>query len=553
MTSGVLVRSVAAAVVAVVLGLAGAAGASAAVTLAQVGSFNEPVFVTAPPGDTSRLFVVQQGGRIAVVRDGTPSTFLDISGRVRAGGEQGLLSMAFAPDYATSGTFYVYYTAPPPGGGASGSDLTISAFHATDPDHADPGSERIVLQVPHRLQGNHNGGQLQVGPDGLLWIGTGDGGGGNDQLGNAQKTDPAWNDPAAGHDARLGKLLRIDPAPGPGCDGRCTIPAGNPGFAQPEIWALGLRNPWRFSFDRATGDLVIADVGQETWEEVDLAPAAGGRGAGANYGWNTYEGAHPRGTRDPVGAAPGFTFPVLEKSHGAPDGFSSIAGGYVVRDPALPELAGRYLYADTYAGDIRAVTLGVGGATADAPTGLHVSTLSSFGEDACGRVYAASLDGPVYRLSDSGACVTQSPAGGSGPGTGTGAPPPARPGATDRAPVVRLAAAARQRPWRTGVVRVRVSCDEQCRLSARGTFFITQNGARARAAAARLHRTATARTTLAAGARVTITMKVSARTRRALLRALRRHRRVTLRVAVTATDAAGHARHATARSRIVRR
>jgi glucose/arabinose dehydrogenase len=552
MTSGVVVRSVVTAVVAVIVGLAGAGSASAAVALAQIGSFNEPVFVTAPPGDTSRVFVVQQGGRIAVVRDGTASTFLDISGRVRAGGEQGLLSMAFAPDYATSGTFYVYYTAPPPGGGTTGSDVTISAFHATDPDHADASSERVVLQIPHRLQGNHNGGQLQIGPDGLLWIGTGDGGGGNDQLGNAQKTDPSWNDPAAGHDARLGKLLRVDPAPGTGCDGRCTIPSGNPGFAQREIWAYGLRNPWRFSFDRATGDLVIADVGQDTWEEVDLATAAGGRGAGANYGWNVYEGSHPRGTRDPVGASPGFTFPVLEKSHGAPDGFSSIAGGYVVRDPALPDLAGRYLYADTYAGDIRAVTLGPGGATADVPTGLHISTLSSFGEDACGRVYAASLDGPVYRLSDSGACVTPSAAGG-GSGPGAGAAPPAPHGSIDHAPVIRLTAAPRQRPWRTGVVRVGVSCDEQCRLSARGTFLITRTGPRARAAAVRLQRTATTRTTLAAGARVTIKMKVSARARRALLRALRRERRVTLRVAVTATDVAGHVRHASVRSRILRR
>src|SRR4051812_15186596 len=168
----------------------GAPSAPAAVTLAQIGSFDQPVDVAAPASDVSRVFVVQKTGKIMVVRNGVSSTFLDITGRVRSSGEeQGLLSVAFAPDYATSGTFYVYYTAQPPGGsGASGSDLTISAFHATDPDHADAGSERVVLSIPHREFDTHNGGQLQVGPDGMLWAGTGDGGDGNDSLGNAQKT-----------------------------------------------------------------------------------------------------------------------------------------------------------------------------------------------------------------------------------------------------------------------------------------------------------------------------------------------------------------------------
>jgi glucose/arabinose dehydrogenase len=552
MTAAALGRALLAATVMVVVGLAAAAGASAAVTLAEIGRFDQPVHVAAPAGDASRVFVVQRGGKVAVVRDGVSSTFLDITSRVRStGGEQGLLSMAFAPDYATSGTFYVYYTAPPPGGAAGGSDLMVSAFHATDPDHADPGSERVVLQIPHRRFDNHNGGQLQIGPDGMLWIGTGDGGDGNDSLGNAQKADPSWNDAAAGHDARLGKLLRVDPAPGAGCDGRCTIPAGNPGFAQPEIWATGLRNPWRFSFDRATGDLVIGDVGQGAWEEVDLATAAGGRGAGANYGWNIYEGAHPRGTSTPAGTPAGFTMPVLEKSHAAPDAFVSIAGGVVVRDPALPALAGRYLYADTYAGAIRAVTLGPGGAGADADTGLKASTLVSFGEDACGRVYAVSLDGPVSRLAESGACILPPSAGGPPATSPLGGQTPA--GAPDRAPVLRLAAAARQRPWRSGVVRLRVSCDELCRLSARGTFLITRTQRGAGAARVKVLRTAATRTALAAGATVSLTVKVSAATRRSLLGALRRDRRVTLRIAVAATDAAGHVRHGSARSRIVRR
>jgi glucose/arabinose dehydrogenase len=540
---------VVAALTSVVLAIGAVPPANAAVSLLQVGTFAQPVYVTAPTDDASRLFVVQKTGKIAVVRDGVSSTFLDITSRVRSSGnEQGLLSMAFAPDYATSGTFYVYYTAQPPGGGgAPGSDLTISAFQRTDADHADPGSEREVLQIPHRKFDNHNGGNLQFGPDGMLWIGTGDGGDGNDSLGNAQQTDPTWNDAAAGHDARLGKLLRIDPRVGAGCDGRCTIPAGNPGFGQPEIWAKGLRNPWRFSFDRATGDLVIGDVGQDTWEEVDFA-AAPGRGAGADYGWNVYEGLHPRGSTAPAGAPPGVTMPVLEKAHAAPDSFASIAGGYVVRDPALPALLGRYLYADTYLGEIRAVTVGAGGARGDADTGLHVATLASFGEDACGRVYAVSLDGPVYRLAQSGDCVAPPSPG------GPAVTPPIVPGTPGSAggSLVKVSAAARQRPWKTGVVGVRVSCAQICDITGRGTFLITKANENAGVATVKLLRTATTKTTLAAGATVSLKAKVSARTRRSLLRALHRGRRITLRFAITATDRAGHTRTTSARSRITR-
>ncbi len=542
--------TLAAALTSVVLAIGAATPAGATVSLLQVGTFAQPVYVTAPPDDLSRIFVVQKTGKIAVVRDGVSSTFLDITGRVRSSGnEQGLLSMAFAPDYATSGIFYVYYTAQPPGGsGAPGSDLTISAFQRTDADHADPGSERAVLQIPHRKFDNHNGGNLQFGPDGMLWAGTGDGGDGNDSLGNAQQTSPTWNDAAAGHDARLGKLLRIDPRPGVGCDGHCTIPADNPGFAQPEIWAKGLRNPWRFSFDRVTGDLVIGDVGQDTWEEVDFA-AAPGRGASADYGWNVYEGLHPRGSTAPAGAPPGVTMPVLEKAHAAPDSFSSIAGGYVVRDPALPDLLGRYLYADTFLGNIRAATLSAGGATGDSDTGLHVSTLASFGEDACGRIYAVSLDGPVYRLGQSGVCVPPPSVG------GPGVTPPVTPGGAGAAGLgVKVGAATRQRPWRTGVVRVRVACDQICDVTARGTFLITKANKNAGAAAVvKLQRTAAVKTTLAAGATVSLKAKVSARARHSLLRALHRGRRITLRFAVTATDRAGHTRTTSARSRIVRR
>lgn len=531
--------------------------AGAAVSLLQVGTFAQPVYVTAPAGDPARFFVVQRTGKIVVVRDGVSSTFLDITSRVRtSGGEQGVLSMAFAPDYATSGTFYVYYTAQPPGGrDAVGSELVISAFQRTDADHADPDSERVVLQIPHRKFDNHNGGNLQVGPDGMLWIATGDGGDGDDTLGNAQQTSPSWNDADAGRDARLGKLLRIDPRVGSGCDGRCTIPADNPGFAQPEIWAKGLRNPWRFSFDRQTGDLTIGDVGQAAWEEINFA-AAPGRGAGADYGWNVYEGLHLRGSTAPLAAPAGITMPVLEKAHAAPDSFRSIAGGYVVRDPALPELFGRYVYGDTYVGDIRAVTLAAGGATGDASLGLQrIPTLASFGEDACGRVYAISLQGPVFRLGQSGDCVPRAPDG------GPGVTPPGTPGApgggvgAGGGPGVKVRAATRQRPWTTGAVRLRVSCDQICDIAARGTFLISKANKKAGAAAVVVKplRTSSAKTTLAAGVTVTVKAKVSATTRRALLRALRRDRRITLRFAVTATDRAGHTKTTSARSRIVLR
>jgi hypothetical protein len=242
--------------------------------------------------------------------------------------------------------------------------------------------------------------------------------------------------------------------------------------------------------------------------------------------------------------------PVLEKSHAAPDSFVSIAGGYVVRDPALPDLAGRYLYADTYGGTIRAATLAPGGATGDASTGLHVPTLASFGEDACGRVYAVSLDGPVSRLAQSGECV---PPPGSPAAGAPAAPGGQAPGADRTAPVLRLRAASRQRPWRTGVVRLRVSCDEVCDVRVGGTFVVARSPNGARAAVVSRATTSTAKATLAAGAAVSVKATVSARTRRSLLRSLRRHRRVTLRFTVTARDKAGNARTSTARSRMVLR
>jgi glucose/arabinose dehydrogenase len=345
--------------------------------LQRIGSFQEPVYATGAPGEPSRLFVVERPGRIAVLVSGHRRSrpFLAISGTVNSsGGEQGLLSVAFAPDYRTSGRFYVYYT-------DSANDIRVVQYRRAsgDADVADPASARGVLTVDHRSETNHNGGQLQFGPEGDLYIGVGDGGNEGDPHGYGQNTD-----------VLLGKLLRI--APGP--NGGYTIPAGNP-FAhtpghRPEIWAYGLRNPWRFSFDRATGDLIIGDVGQDKFEEIDFARR--GQGAGANYGWSVFEGD----SRYKPGSAPGAVKPVLVAPHS--EGYCAIIGGYVVRDRALRALYGRYLFGDNCRPQINSALLSTGHARANRATGLSVSSLAGFGQDDAGHVYAVSLGGPVYRI-----------------------------------------------------------------------------------------------------------------------------------------------------------
>jgi glucose/arabinose dehydrogenase len=391
-----------AAVAALALAVAFARGGAAAPgdpELALVGRFTAPTYLTAPPGDRDRIFVVEQGGRIEIVRGGAtlPTPFLDITSLVSAGGERGLLSLAFPPDYPATGRFYVYYTARNPSG-----TVTIDEFHVSgNADVADPGSRRTVLSIAHPRT-NHNGGQLQFGPDGYLYIGTGDGGGGGDPDRAGQRLDTL-----------LGKLLRIDPRPGPG-GAPYTIPAGNPfagqAGARPEIWSYGLRNPWRFSFDRQTGDLTIADVGQNQWEEIDLAPTATGAGRGWNFGWSCWEGRHiyeanssnPECNPLPTNHVP----PVWEYSHARG---CSISGGYVVRDQTLPALAGRYVYGDYCDSPLWSAHLQTPDAQDDRRLGLSVTSLTSFGEDACGRVYAVSQSGPVYRLQAAGAAAGPCP------------------------------------------------------------------------------------------------------------------------------------------------
>ncbi len=354
-----------------------AAPARRGLRLVKVGSFREPVYVTGAPGDASRLFVAQRSGQIMLVQGGRIQArpFLDIGSFVNAGGqEQGLLGLAFAPDYARSGRFFVDYTLP-------SNDIRVVQYDrsASNPDLADPASARTLLTIDHHKYTNHNGGQLAFGPEGDLYIGVGDGGSEDDPEDNGQNTDTL-----------LGKILRISPS----ANGGYTIPDSNPFAGQTsrlgEIWAYGLRNPWRFSFDRATGDLVIGDVGQDLQEEIDFVPAH--TGAGANYGWSVWEGDR----RNKPGTAPHAVFPVLIARHS--EGYCAIIGGFVVRDRSLPSLYGRYLFADNCRSPIESVKLSRGRALGLRATGLSVPSTSSFGEDARGHIYVCSLRGPVYRL-----------------------------------------------------------------------------------------------------------------------------------------------------------
>jgi glucose/arabinose dehydrogenase len=355
------------------------AQASRGVRLRSIGRFDSPVYVTSPPGDRRRLFVVEQAGRIRVLVGGKrrSAPFLDIRSNVTEGSEQGLLSMAFAPDYARSGRFYVYYT------DRSG-DQRIVEYRRASATRANPGSARLVLRMADP-ESNHNGGLMLFGPDGHMYVGTGDGGGGGDEHG------PRGNAQNLG--SLLGKILRIDPAQS---GGRAyTVPNDNPfvgrSGARGEVYSYGLRNPWRFSFDRRTGDLTIADVGQNDIEEVNFVRR--GRGRGANFGWRPFEG---RARYAPGESAPGHVPPVITRSHGA--GWCSITGGVIVRDPALAGLRGRYVFGDFCQSRIRSARLSPGRARSVRGTSLRVESLSSFGEDARGRVYVTSLDGPVYRI-----------------------------------------------------------------------------------------------------------------------------------------------------------
>jgi glucose/arabinose dehydrogenase len=418
-------------------------------------NFASPFYVAGEPADPSRIYVVEGAGRIRLVINGATqeTAFLDISGDVCSsadgcGSESGLFSMALAPDYASSGLFYVFYTRD----AVQQHDLVIREFRrTTDPNNIDETTGRDVLVIPHPGAANHNGGQLQFGPDGLLYISTGDGG--NGQSANGQSTT-----------VLLGKILRIDPA---GTNpGEYSIPADNP-FAgatagADEIYSYGLRNPYRFSFDRLTGDLTIGDVGAGTREEVDFVLNGGGRGA--NFGWSCFEGSQPTGQ---CGALPpNHTPPVLDYTRAGSS--AAVNGGYVVRDGTLPSLLGRYLYADTFdalSDQIHSAQLFPGGNSGNAPTGLTASFVVSFGEDACGHVYVAHGNNTVSRIqpfAGAPACQPQ-----------TVLPPPdAGGGAAGLVLNVDLRKARRGAARRE--VTVIVSCDSAC--SAHGEGRISLRG-----------------------------------------------------------------------------
>ena len=347
--------------------------------LQQVASgLSSPLYLTAPPVDLRRLFIVEQTGAIRIVKDGTllAVPFLDISAQVLAGGEQGLLGLAFDPDYITTGRFVVHYT-------DLAGDTRLSIFQiSADPDIANAASEQVILTADQPYP-NHNGGQIVFGPDGFLYMGLGDGGSQNDPDGRGQSLSDL-----------LGSILRVDVHTGTSY----SIPADNPfvgqAGTQPEIWSFGLRNPWRFSFDRATGDLYIADVGQNRFEEVDIAPANVGSGRGANYGWSVMEGSHCfSGECDQAG----LTLPLFEYGH---DQGCSIIGGYVYRGSAIPDLQGLYFFGDYCEGWVRSFRYISGAAIelTDWPSLRPGGLLTSFGEDAAGELYVLSSSGGVFKV-----------------------------------------------------------------------------------------------------------------------------------------------------------
>ncbi len=345
-----------------------------------VSGLSNPLFLTAPASD-SRLFIVEKPGRIRIVENGSllQAPFLDLAGQVSTGFEQGLLGLVFHPSYASNGFFYVYYTAP-------NGDIRVERYtrSGANPNLANAASAHLIITVPHSSETNHNGGMLAFGTDGKLYIGTGDGGGGGEPDGNGQNRD-----------VLLGKLLRID------VDGGdpYAIPLDNPFVGRAgrdEIWALGLRNPWRWAFDRVAGLLYVADVGQGAWEEVNVVPAATGS---LNYGWDVMEGLH---CHEPLSGCnqTGLTLPVLEYGHTG--GACSITGGFVYRGAAIPSLQGTYFYADYCAGWVRSFRYANGAATDQKDWDFgDLDNILSFGEDAAGELYILSSNGTVYRIAES--------------------------------------------------------------------------------------------------------------------------------------------------------
>lgn len=356
----------------------------------SVGDFLNPTFVAAPTGDQTRLFVVERAGRIRLLKNDVKQTrpFLDLSASVSSTDENGMYSMAFHPAYATNHMFFVFYT-------NLNGDIRVLRFRASsNPDSADRATGDTILAVPHPVAGtsgpvaNHHGGQLQFGPDSMLYVSLGDGGCCGDPLQNGQR-----------HHTLNGKILRIN------VDGASgyTVPGDNPFVSDtsfpPEVWAWGFRNPWRFSFDRQSGDLYIGDVGQDQWEEVDVAGAPNAA-RGLNYGWSVMEGTHCYGGGASCNPGGIYTLPVLEYQH--INGACDVQGGYVYRGTQVTQLTGRYLYADYCAGYVHSFTWN-GSAATDVRNWPSLAPgggggVVSFGEDGKGELYLMTYGGTVYRI-----------------------------------------------------------------------------------------------------------------------------------------------------------
>ena len=351
---------------------------------AVVGGLTSPIGISTAPGDP-RLFVIGQAGQVFIVSGGKiTGTFLNIAGRISCCGERGLLGLAFHPNYATNGRFFVRYT-------DKSGNVQISEFHVSaDPAKADPSTEKRLVTIPHPSFANHNGGRIEFGLAGFLYIGTGDGGSGGDP-----------NDHGQALNTLLGKLLRID-VDHPASGKPYGIPADNPfvghAGALPEIYAFGLRNPYSFSFDRETGDLWIGDVGQDKYEEIDRATVADGRGNGANFGWSVMEANHCyKPSSDCV--REGLTLPIAEYFHGAGDATGcAVIGGYVYRGSVHPELVGRYFFGDECSGLIWDVT--AAGPNPQTPQMLLSSSLNidGWGQGSDGELYLVAANGTLYQL-----------------------------------------------------------------------------------------------------------------------------------------------------------
>jgi glucose/arabinose dehydrogenase len=381
------------------------------VPVALTNTFAEPMFITHAGDGSGRIFIVEKSGYIRIISGGSTlaTPYLNIDPLVGSGGsEQGLLSMAFSPDYATNGRFYVNYT-------NNSGDTVIARYQVSaDPNVANPGSAQIVLTID-QPQSNHNGGQIQFGPDGMLYIGMGDGGGAGDTPNNAQTNDRL-----------LGKMLRINVDVGNPTT--YTIPADNPfvgvaGYRE-EIWQTGLRNPWRFSFDRTTGDMYIGDVGQGQWEEIDFQDADSE--GGENWGWRCYEGdtAYNTAGCQPASA---YDFPVHDYNHSG--GRCSVTGGYVYRGGVYPRMEGMYFFADYCSGETYGLQL-FNSQWVFLELHDFGGNPTSFGEDEAGNVYVTTQGGTVYRLTD--------PSGGTATPTNTALPstPTATPSNTAVPPTV---------------------------------------------------------------------------------------------------------------------